>query len=170
MNKATFLETLHTERTYWESLLKQVGEDRLTLSGVSGEWSVKDVIAHIMSYEQYILDRLRETLRGDVYMASETPEALTAYLDKHEYPDFGSPLLDDDEPNAWVVQRYRSESLENVIRKEKQIYADLLRTIQDLPEEAFAKHQYAERINGNTTEHYQHHAGDIRSWLGSLAA
>jgi hypothetical protein len=169
MNKSELLTTLQTERTHWESLLEQIGEKRLTISGVVGDWSIKDVIAHIMSYEQYILDRLRETLHGEVYMPSETPEALTAYVDKYDYPDFGSPLLDDDEPNAWVIQRYRGEALDTVITKERQVYADLLQTIQELSEEAFEEHQYAERIESNTTEHYQHHANDIRNWLGSFA-
>lgn len=168
MNKTKLLETLQTERTHWESLLAGVDEARLTLSGVVGEWSIKDVIAHIMSYEQYIFDRLRETLRGEMYAPSETTAALTAYLDKHGYPDFGSALLDDDGPNAWVVQRYKNESLAAVITKERQVFADLLQAIEALPEEALVEHQYAERIESNTTEHYQHHANDIRHWLASL--
>jgi hypothetical protein len=169
MTKTKLLENLHTERTRWETLLHQIREERLTLSGAVGEWSIKDVIAHIMSYEQYILDRLRETLQGEVYIPSETPEALAAYLNQYGYPDFGSPLLDDDEPNAWVIQRYKAEPLETVITKERQVYADLLKVIQELPEQAFAEGQYAERIESNTTEHYQHHANDIRNWLGSFA-
>jgi hypothetical protein len=167
MNKTKLLETLRTERGNWESLLEKIGEERMTIPGVVGDWSIKDVIAHIMSYEQYILDRLRETLRGAVYTPSETPEALTAYLDQHGYPDFGSPLLDDDGPNAWVIQRYRAESLDKVMTKESQVFADLLQATQELTEEALAEHQYAERIESNTIEHYQHHANDIRNWLGN---
>jgi hypothetical protein len=169
MTKAKLLENLQTERTNWESLLKEIDAERLITAGVVGEWSIKDVIAHIMSYEQYILDRIRETLRGEAYLPSETPEALEVYLNKYGYPDFGSPLLDDDEPNAWVIQHYKAEAPEAVIMKERQVYADLLKVIQELPEQTFAEGQYAERIESNTTEHYQHHANDIRNWLGSLA-
>jgi hypothetical protein len=169
MNKTQFLETLQMERAGWESVLKQVGEERFTLSRVVGEWSIKDVIAHIMSYEQYILDRLRETLRGETYLPSLTHDALTDYLNEHDYPDFGSPLLDDDAPNAWVIERYRAESLEAVVRKERQVFAQLLHAINELSEEALAEHAYIERIESNTTEHYQHHANDIRNWLGSSA-
>jgi hypothetical protein len=170
MNKSELLKSLQIERSSWESLLGQIGEEHLTTSGVVGEWSIKDVIAHIMSYEQFILDRLRETLRNEVYVPGDTAEALTAYLDKHGYPDFGSPLLDDDEPNAWVIQRYRPEPLDTVLQKESEVFADLLQIIQVLPEETLAQYRYAEKIASNTTEHYQHHASDIRKWLDAFAA
>lgn len=168
MNKSKLLEALQMERANWELVLEQVRKEHWTIPGVVGEWSVKDIIAHIMSYEHYILDRLLETLRGEVYSPSETPEALTAYLEKHGYPDFGSSLLDDDGPNAWVVQHHRSESFEDVAMQERQIFDQLLQAIRELSKAALAEHQYAERIESNTTEHYQHHARDIRNWLNSF--
>lgn len=167
MNKSKLLETLQMERADWESVLEQVGKEHWTSPGVVGDWSVKDVIAHIMSYEHYILDRLLETLRGEVYSPSETPEALTVYLQKHGYPDFGSSLLDDDEPNAWVVQHHRSKSVDEVVMQERRIFDQLLQVIRELSETALVEHQYAERIESNTSEHYQHHARDIRDWLSS---
>jgi hypothetical protein len=168
MNKTKLFETLQTERAKWELVLEQVGKQAWTIPGVVGDWSVQDVIAHIMSYEHYILDRLLETLRGEAYSPSETPEALTAYLEKHGYPDFGSSLLDDDGPNAWVVQHHSSRPVDEVVRQERQIFDQLLQAIRGLSEDALAEHRYAERIESNTTEHYQHHARDIRNWLDSV--
>ena len=170
MNKSKLVETLQMERTHWELLLEQVEKEHWAHPGVVGEWSVKDVVAHVMSYEHYILDRLLETLRGEAYSPRETSEELTAYLEKHGYPDFGSPLLDDDEPNAWVVQHYRSVPVDEVVMQERQIFDQLLQAIQELSEDVLAEHQYAERIESNTTEHYQHHANDIRNWIGSFPA
>ncbi len=48
MDKTTFIETLLAGRAEWEALLAEVGEARMLQPGVAGEWSVKDVIAHVM--------------------------------------------------------------------------------------------------------------------------
>src|SRR5262249_15587055 len=47
MNKSEFLDTLQTVRAQWEELLAEVGKARMQEPGVAGEWSVKDIIAHV---------------------------------------------------------------------------------------------------------------------------
>ena len=49
--KARFLETLHADRAQWDTLLEEVGKDRMTQQGVVGEWSIKDIIAHVSWHE-----------------------------------------------------------------------------------------------------------------------
>ena len=64
-----------------------------TMAGVAGQWSVKDIIAHIMSYEQYTADRMAEIMHGESYAPARNQAALDAFLEKFGYPDFGSALL-----------------------------------------------------------------------------
>ena len=59
MNKSEWLDTLQTERAQWEALLVQVGEARMTQPGAAGEWSVKDVIAHVTWFEREMVGVLR---------------------------------------------------------------------------------------------------------------
>ena len=55
MLKTQFVERLLKERDKFELLLNRVGyARRMTLKGVSGKWSIKDILAHILAYEQYI--------------------------------------------------------------------------------------------------------------------
>ena len=51
ITKKKFLSTLHNERANWEVLLAKVDTSRITQPGVAGEWSLKDVIAHVAVYK-----------------------------------------------------------------------------------------------------------------------
>src|SRR5574342_847961 len=115
-HKEIFLARLMHERDKFELLLNRVGYTRrMTIKGVSGKWSIKDILAHILAYEQYIADRMNEIVHGEPYTHCKTQTALDAFLDEFGYPDFGSPLLDDDTPNEWVIERYKKVSLEDVV-------------------------------------------------------
>ena len=41
------LDALRGGRAAWETLLAQIGADRMMQPGVEGDWSVKDIIAHV---------------------------------------------------------------------------------------------------------------------------
>jgi hypothetical protein len=71
MTKAELLATMRRERAAWEALLAEVGESRLDEPGATGHWSVKDVIAHNMYFEQWVVDRLEGRARGEVYVESD---------------------------------------------------------------------------------------------------
>jgi len=58
------LEVMRTARSNWEALLAEVGEARLTEPGVEGDWSLKDIIAHITYFETWAADNVMAFLRG----------------------------------------------------------------------------------------------------------
>jgi hypothetical protein len=166
--KQIFLARLMHERDRFELLLNRVGYTRrMTLKGVSGKWSIKDVIAHIFAYEQYIADRLNEILHGEEYVPCRTQNALDAFLDEYGYPDFGSPLLDDDGPNEWIAEKYRTVSLDDVVMQEIQAFASIISALEKMPEELMTRHHLYDRVANNTYLHYRQHTADIRRWLRS---
>ncbi len=65
MTKARFLKTMRAERRQWEETITAVGEERMTLPGFAGVWSVRDVVAHITAYERWLLERLEAAARGE---------------------------------------------------------------------------------------------------------
>src|SRR5207237_2743438 len=73
MDRATFLDTLLTWRARWEELLSRVGEARMEEPGVEGDWSVKDIVAHITWYEREMVGLLRGTLSGESDATWELP-------------------------------------------------------------------------------------------------
>lgn len=166
MLKKQFIAKLLRERDKFELLLNRVGYiRRMTLNGVVGKWSVKDVLAHILAYEQYMADRMEEILHGETYLPCKTQTALDAFLDEFGYPDFGSPLLDDDAPNAWVIERYRNVSLEDVVTQENQAFSSIVSSLEKLTEAIINRHNLYERVANNTYKHYRAHIRDIREWL-----
>ena len=165
-SKKHFIEYLMYERDKFELTLNRVGYTRrMTLKGVSGKWSIKDVLAHILAYEQYIADRMTEIVHGQVYSPCKTHNALDAFLSEFGYPDFGSPLLDDDAPNAWVVEKYKNVALEDVVAQELQAFAAIVGLLEKLSETTIAEHNLYERVANNTYKHYREHLKDIRRWL-----
>jgi hypothetical protein len=46
------LAKIDQERTDWETLLAEIGEERMETPGASGDWTVKDVIAHISGWDR----------------------------------------------------------------------------------------------------------------------
>jgi len=166
--KEIFLARLMQERDKFEQLLNRIGYTRrMTLNGVSGKWSIKDILAHILAYEQYIADRMNEILHDETYVPCKTQNALDAFLDEFGYPDFGSPLLDDDSPNAWVTEKYHNVALEDVIAQEIQAFASIIASFEKMPEEMINRHSLYERLANNTYKHYREHIIDIKHWLKS---
>ena len=159
------------ERDKFELLINRIGFTRqLTMPGVLGKWSVKDMLAHVLAYQLYIADRIEEIQQNEVYIPCKTQNALDAFLDQFGYPDFGSPLLDDDGPNAWVVEKYRNVSLEDVIAQELNSFLSIVNSLEKLSEDTILQHNLYDRVANNTYKHYREHARDIRRWLATNAA
>jgi hypothetical protein len=170
-HKEIFLARLLRERDKFELLLNRVGFiGRMTLKGVSGKWSIKDMLAHILAYEQYIADRMNEILHGEEYSPCRTQNALDAFLDEYGYPDFGSPLLDDDAPNEWITEKYKNVSLDEVVAQEIQAFASIVASLEKMSEESMNRHHLYDRIANNTYRHYREHTADIKRWLKTSSA
>ena len=170
-NKDIFLARLLRERDKFELLINRIGFRRqLTVPGVSGKWSIKDILAHLLGYEQYMADRLGEILHGESYVPCRTQNALDAFLDQFGYPDLGSPLLDEAACDTWIIEKYRSVSLEDVITQEMHAFASITDSLEKMTEDTISRHNLYERVASNTYKHYRQHSRDIRCWQVANAA
>jgi hypothetical protein len=153
MDKATFLEKLQATRAEWEALLNEVGGERMLQPGATGEWSVKDVIAHIMWCEREMVSLCQARALAD--------------------SEFWT--LPEDESNSIMISCYRDHSLQDVLAEGWQVYAQLLDEVQKLSDEDLNDRRHfrgmpADRvpwevIAGNSFKHYQDHILPIRAWL-----
>lgn len=154
------------ERDKFELLLNRAGFSRkLTMKGVSGTMSIKDILAHVFAYEQYMADRLAEIIHGEKYVPCNTPTALGTFSYRYGYPDFGSPLLSNDEANAWVEEKYKNVALEEIVAQELQAFAHIHSAIEKISEEMILKNNLYDEIAEHTYRHYQEHIKDIHRWL-----
>lgn len=153
MDKATFLETLRTKRAEWETLLAGVDEARMTQPGPAGEWSLKDIIAHVTWGEREMVGMLqaRALVGSDLWNVSQ------------------------DERNAAVFAQNRSRALPEVLAEAQQVHAQLLEALEgvtdeDLNDAGRFQHMPAawipwQVIAGNSYWHYDEHSPSIRAWL-----
>lgn len=155
MNKAELLATIRAERAHWDDRLADIDERRMTEPGAAGQWSLKDVVAHIAAWERYMARRLEPVLRGETDIPPES-------------------TLDTDEDNARIYAAHRDEPLADVLAGARQAHQNLLGLVAALPESALAgTHWFAtsgdplwESIAGNTYEHYREHMPAAREDSG----
>lgn len=154
MNKQELIDKIERAHSEWQSLLDEVGEARMTEPGVTGDWSVKDLIAHLSSWQQRVLDRMDTDQTG-------TPVEMVG--------------RDVDEINAALYERNRDRPLEAALADADDTYSRFLERVQGLSEQqlfepghfAFTKENPLYHwIAGDTFEHYDEHSATIRVWLG----
>lgn len=165
ITKKQFIESLLRERDKFELLLNRVGYTRrMTLKGVAGKWSIKDILAHIWSTEQFLADRMNELVHNQPYTPCKTDTALDAFLDEFGYPDFGSPLLGDN-AGEWVIEKHMNVSLNDVVAQELQAFSSIITALETMPEEMITHHNLYNRVIKHTSEQYREHTLEIKHWL-----
>ena len=155
------LEVMRTARSNWDALLAEVGEARLTEPGVEGNWSLKDIIAHITYFETWAADNVIAIRRGE-----PRPQA--------EYQG-----LEVDEENARIYERLRAKPLDQVLQESRTSFQRSIEAVQGLRDEELYDLEFTrksgadwtviELIEGDTFEHYNDHSTSVRAWLDRVA-
>ena len=162
MRKSQFLVRLQNERDTWERILNYVGAARLGIGGVSGHWSVRDIVAHIMVREQHLADRLHEIQIGESLPPCHNQDELDTFFEEFGYPDFESPALDVMTANEWAVQNYHNLPFKDLVTIELHMYEAIVESIKLLAEQQLDSLNLYERITRATIAHYRQHAVNIR--------
>jgi hypothetical protein len=158
-NKSELLDQIRQGRTTWEALLAQVEPERLTEPGVEGDWSLKDVIAHIAFWEGRAVKRLQAVARGK----APTPHPIIKNLDT-------------DDANAWIYNQNENRPLAEVQAEEQALYEQLLAALEPISDaDLFTPSRFAwldgnalwETIPGNSYGHYEEHIPPLQAWLAA---
>jgi hypothetical protein len=169
MNKITFLPRLQRERDKFESLLNQVGFSRqMTMAGVFVNLSIKDLLADILTREQFIADRLNEILHGEAYWTSTSHTALEDFQKDNGYPDYESPLCEREIINHLVVQKYKNIGLDDIVEQELAAYANILTAMIKLTQNQCLDYDLFHRVAEHTYKPYRRAAVEINRWRKSL--
>jgi uncharacterized protein (TIGR03083 family) len=151
--KAELLEQVRATHQALESLLSGLDPSQMTQPGVNGEWSVKDVLAHITWWEQHTLRRLR-TGHDDLYADGVDVPATT------------------DRANAEVFAANRARPLDAVLADFAASYQEVLAALEALLDAALADPDLYDAVAWDTFRHYPEHTAMLAAWLtpGSSAA
>jgi hypothetical protein len=146
MKKSQFLEKLDREWQDLKAAYANLSEAALLEPGVTGEWSIKDIIAHVTTWEEQSLTYLPLILTG-----RRPPRYSTLYGGIDAF-------------NALMSEKKGKLALAEVLRQRDEIHQQLVEYIQSLPEEQFTGNaRFIRRLRLDTTSHYPIHAAAIRT-------
>jgi hypothetical protein len=112
-----------------------------------GDWSVKDIIAHVTWWEEEALRHLPSIIAG------ERP------------PRYSATYGGIDAFNAMMAERKRDLSLSDVLTQQDETHRRLISFVQSVPEDQFAREtRFRRRLRLDTYGHYPIHTRAIREW------
>jgi hypothetical protein len=147
MRKEQLLEKLDRA---WDELKQSYAglpEAEMVEAGVVEEWSVKEVLAHVTTWEAEALKHLPHILAG------ETP------------PRYSVTYGGVDAFNALMTEQKRALTLAEVLRQLDETHGRLVAYVSDAPEELLTTEtRFRRRIRLDTYGHYRGHAQMIAKW------
>ncbi len=157
MDKARILDEMRTNYATLEAILAPLDEAQMTKRGVIADWSIKDMLAHIASWQHRLLTWLYAAIR-------------------HEEPTISGPdsVEEMDALNAQFYQENKSRPLDEVLTDFRTTHLQIVDVVQAMHEEdltnpnrfVWAKGRPLwHLVAGDTYEHYQEHIGQIKEWL-----
>ncbi len=147
-SKSKLLELTCLERENLEQKIKGLTSDELVYPGTMGDWSVKDILQHLVDWEQRWIRWYKAGKQGE---AVHTPEP------GYNWRQMG--IL-----NERYRQKFKDRPLDDVMLDFYASYQQIVSIIEQIPEEEMltlgiypwtGKLPLIKWIAGNTCEHYQ---------------
>ena len=152
MDKQTTLDTLQTE--FARVLAAVDGLDERAMSRVFyGDWSVKDILAHIAGWQHTMTGAMERMARGE----KPTPEGV----------DYSNA----DAWNAKFAAAMAPQNATTVVADLRQSFANYLRAAKSLPDDRFGEGKTANRlIETSGHGHYREHLPAIEEYRATVPA
>ena len=144
---ARLLATLDAAWADFHASYAGLSDDELLEPGVSGDWSIRDIMAHVSWWEEEALKHLPVILAG-----GRPPR----------YSDLYGGI---DAFNAQMVERRRALSPAEVLQQMEDTHQRLIAFVETMPEDQIARETRArKRLRLDTYSHYPIHAKAIQEW------
>ena len=153
MNRSQLLKRLDKAWEAFKESYAGLSDSELMEPGVTGAWSVRDIIAHVSWWEEEALTHL------------------PLILDGGKPPRYSDTYGGIDAFNAQQAELKRNLSLSEVLRQQDETHRRLTDFIQSAPEDQFIQEtRFRHRLRLDTYSHYPQHAEAIRKWREQRAA
>jgi DinB family protein len=147
MDKQQLLKQLGKRWTEFKESYARLSDSQMTEPGVTGKWSVKDIIAHVTWWEEEALKHLPVISKGD------------------RPPRYSVKYGGIDAFNALMTEQKRGLSLSEVLRQQDETHRRLISYLLSSPEEHFTREtRFRRRLRLDTYCHYPKHARAILAW------
>lgn len=147
MDRAQLLTRLDKAWRTFQDSYGGLSDSQLMKPGITGNWSVRDILAHVTTWEQEALKHLPTILRGGrPPKYSVTHGGINAF-------------------NAHMAEQKRGLTLAQVQRELDETHRRLLAFIETVAEEQIrCETPFRYRLRLDTYSHYPKHADAIRRW------
>ena len=163
MKKSELLNWLQEEYQQWEAFLDQIGPERMEQPGVNGDWTMKDMVAHLTGWQPRLISSIQAAQRGE----PKPPPPWPAYLQT------------EDEINAWIYDSNKGRPVGEVLDESHRVFQQLLAVIGGLADDVridrIEPAYHLVWVNGErfpASEFFDHyhddHEPDVRAWLGRV--
>jgi hypothetical protein len=147
VNRQQLLNRLDTAWVAFQASYAGLSNLLLTEPGVTGDWSVKDLIAHVTWWEEEALRHLPLIIAG-----ARPPRYSVAYGGIDAF-------------NAMMAERKRDMSLSDVLTQQDDTHRLLIDFVQSVPEDQFTREtRFRHRLRLDTYSHYPIHTRAIQEW------
>ena len=147
MDSRQLLQRLDTAWRAFEESYTGLSDAQLMKPGVTGDWSVRDILAHVTTWEEEALTHLPLILEGG------TP------------PRYSVRYGGIDAFNARMTEQKASLSLAAMRRQLDETHRRLIDVVQRAPEDQLSREtRFRRRLRLDTYNHYPKHAKAIRAW------
>jgi DinB superfamily len=134
----------------WQDFVESyagLSEAELLEPGVTGQWSVRDIIAHVTWWEE------------------EALEHLPLIVDGGRPPRYSVKYGGIDAFNALMTERKRGLSLADVFREQRETHQRLIDYLHEVAADQLAGYtRFRHRLRLDTYSHYPKHTAAIRRW------
>jgi hypothetical protein len=152
MKRHQALKRLDAAWIDFEQSFAGLSDARLMIPGVTGQWSVRDIIAHVTWWEEEALKHLPLVRAG-----GRPPRYSVTYGGIDAF-------------NAMMTEKRRSLSLSEVLSQHTEVHRRLVAYVESAPEELFTREtRFRRRLRLDTYGHYPKHAKAIRAWRTATA-
>lgn len=146
MNRQQLLNKLDKAWAEFTESYAGLSDSQLAEPGVAGDWSVKDILAHVTTWEEETLAYLPTIVAGGTPPRYATYGGIDAF-------------------NAQKTAQKRDLSLAEILRQLDAVHAQLRDYVSGVPEEQFTREtRFRHRLRLDTYSHYPEHARMIREW------
>jgi hypothetical protein len=151
MDRQQLLKQLDVKWMALKESYAGLSESQMTKPGVTGDWSVKEILAHVSVWEEEALKHLPLILKGG------------------RPPRYSITYGGIDAFNALMMEQKRGLSLSDVLRQLDETHHRLIDYIQSAPEEQFTSDtRFRRRLRLDTYSHYPIHTKAIQEWRQQL--
>lgn len=147
MNRRQILQRLGTAWDAFQASYAGLTDEELLAPGVTGGWSVRDIVAHVTTWEEEALKFLPLILEG-----GQPPRYSVTYGGIDAF-------------NARMTETKRTYPLSEVRRQQDDVHRRLVALVESAPEDQLVREtRFRRRLRLDTYGHYAGHAAAIRKW------